>query len=181
LQTRHNEVHTRISWDFAGRLLRAEGGDPAVVLPAILLHDIGWSRVPEDEQLLAFGPNVKDPELTKVHERAGAAMAGEILQELEWPEAASARIVHIIAGHDTRVGSGSLEESVVRDADKLFRVSAAGFPIDCERFGLRPAAHAAFLRSKIEEWFFTATGAHLAREELEARERELRGGTAGGS
>ena len=79
LQTRNNEVHTRISRDFAERLLAEEGGNPEVAIPAIVLHDIGWSRVPEDRQLTACGPNVQDPELTKVHEREGARMAGEVL------------------------------------------------------------------------------------------------------
>ena len=78
LQTRHNEVHTRISREFAERLLAEEGGNPQVVIPAILLHDIGWSRVPEARQLAAFGPNVQDPELTKVHEREGAGMAARV-------------------------------------------------------------------------------------------------------
>ena len=173
LQTRHNEIHTRISWEFAVRLLAAEGGDPEIVVPAILLHDVGWSRVPEEQQLSAFGPNVENPELTKVHEREGARMAEEILAALEYDEGRISEIVSIIAGHDTRPGSRSLHESVVRDADKLFRLSAGGFPIDCARFELDPATHLDWLEEQIDRWFFTATAKQLAREEIRARLEEL--------
>jgi len=172
LQTRHNEVHTRISREFAERLLAEEGGEPEVVIPAIVLHDIGWSQVPEDRQLAAFGPNVQDPELTKVHEREGARMAGEILAGLGWPQALVEEIVGIVSGHDTRPGSRSLNESIVKDADKLFRLSLRGFPIDCGRFGLDPAAHLAWLEERIDDWFFTAAARRLAREEIAARRAE---------
>ncbi|MDF1554539.1 MAG: HD domain-containing protein [Deferrisomatales bacterium] len=173
LQTRHNDVHTRISREFAERLLAEEGGNPQVVIPAILLHDIGWSRVPEDRQLAAFGPNVQDPELTKVHEREGAGMAGEILAGLGWPQALADEIVDIIAGHDTRPGSASLHESIVKDADKLFRLSDRGFPIDCERFAQNPPNYLDWLEDQLDRWFFTETARRLAREEIAARRTGL--------
>jgi HD superfamily phosphodiesterase len=173
LQTRHNEAHTEVSYGFALRLLAEEEGDPAVVIPAILLHDVGWSKVPEDRQLAAFGPNVQEPELTRVHEREGAAMAAGILREIGYPEVESRAIVEIIAGHDTRLTALSPSDAVVKDADKLFRLSALGFPIDCARFGLRPESHLAWLQERIDRWFFTETGRRLARDEIAARAREL--------
>jgi hypothetical protein len=56
LKTRNNTLHTRISYHYALNLLEAEGGDPRVVLPAILLHDVGYSQLPEKEIKDAFGP-----------------------------------------------------------------------------------------------------------------------------
>ncbi|MDF1551777.1 MAG: universal stress protein [Deferrisomatales bacterium] len=146
LQTRHNEIHTRISREFADRLPAREAGNPDVAIPAILLHDIGWCRVPGEQQLAAFGPNVKDPELTKVHEREGAQMAGEILSTLRCPEELTLEIVRIVVGHDTRIGSRSIHESVVRDADKLFRFSAEGFRTGCAAFHLEPAVYSGLAR-----------------------------------
>lgn len=174
LQTRHNEEHTRISWEFGARLLRHEGGDPHVVIPAILLHDIGWSQVPEELQLTAFGPNVKDPELRAVHEREGARMAAEVLSEERYPQEAVREIAEIVAGHDTRLEPLSRNDAIVKDADKLFRLSKVGFPIDCRRFGLDPDAHLAWLEARIERWFLTETAKRLARAEVEARREELR-------
>jgi len=174
-------VHTEISYGFALGLLEAEDGDPAVVIPAVLLHDVGWSRVAEERQLSAFGPNVKDPELTRVHEREGAAMAAAILRDVGYPEAESRRIVEIVGGHDTRLEALDPSDALVKDADKLFRLSQKGFPIDCARFGLRPALHLAWLEERVERWFFTATGRRLARDEIAARALELGGGTGAGN
>jgi len=44
LQTRDNEIHTKVSYAFAERLVSVEGGDRNIVVPAILLHDVGWIR-----------------------------------------------------------------------------------------------------------------------------------------
>ncbi|MCL6639551.1 MAG: phosphohydrolase, partial [Firmicutes bacterium] len=56
LNTRKNDVHIEISLDYALKLLEAESGDPDVVIPAVILHDLGWWSVPEEMQLKAFGP-----------------------------------------------------------------------------------------------------------------------------
>lgn len=173
LQTRHNEAHTRICCAFALRLLAEEEGDPQIVLPAVLLHDVGWSRVPENRQLSAFGPRVENPELTKVHEREGAALAHTILEDVGCAPERAREITEIIVGHDTRLEALSPEDAIVKDADKLFRFSGEGFPIDCRRFGLAPPEHLSWLEARIDEWFFTRTGQRLAREEAAARLREL--------
>lgn len=173
LQTRHNDAHTAISYEFAVRLLAEEPGQEDVVLPAILLHDVGWSRVPEERQLSAFGPNPTDPELTRVHEREGAFMAAEILRDLAFDEGRVGEIARIIEGHDTRLTALGASDALVKDADKLFRLSAQGFPIDCRRFELDPAAHLAWLEERVERWFFSATAKRIAREEIAARREGL--------
>ena len=61
LNTRKNNIHTKISTEFAYRLLEKEGGDQDIVIPAIILHDVGWKRVPENLQLKAFGPKATSP------------------------------------------------------------------------------------------------------------------------
>ncbi len=173
LQTRHNEVHTLVSYGFGLRLLAGEGGDPDVVIPAILLHDVGWSQVPEERQLAAFGPNVSAPELTRLHEEEGARIAGEILERLGCPDGRRKALLEIVRGHDTRLTALDLNDMLVKDADKLFRISHEGFPIDCARFGLDPARHLRWLEARVESWFFTETGKRLAREEAQARWGEL--------
>jgi hypothetical protein len=83
LNTRRNEIHVSISYDFAQRLLSFyPQADDDIVLPAILLHDVGWKMVPEEKQLDAFGLNVRDEEVRRFHETQGAGIAGEILSLL---------------------------------------------------------------------------------------------------
>ena len=68
LDTRRNDVHTAISTRLAFRLLEQEGGYEDIVIPAIILHDIGRKRVPTELQLQAFGPKATRPELNRLHE-----------------------------------------------------------------------------------------------------------------
>lgn len=68
LDTRNNLIHMEVSKGFAVRLLDLERGDETVVLPAIILHDVGWKMIPEELQLQAFGPKGNDMETNRIHE-----------------------------------------------------------------------------------------------------------------
>ena len=150
-----------------------EGGDPAVVVPAILLHDVGWSTVPEDMQLQAFGPKVKEPELTRRHEIEGARIARTILSELNYPEELICKIEQIIDGHDSRIDATDTDDMIVKDSDKLFRVSRTGLSIGLEWFKSDPRKYLAGLHKVVERWFFTESAHRAAQEELKEREEDL--------
>lgn len=175
LGTRQNDLHTRICLAYAMRLLKKEGGRAEVVVPAIILHDVGWSSVPEEEQLKAFGPDAKNPELTRVHEREGARIASAILGKLGCPPELAGEIVEIVAGHDTRKNPLSPEDALVKDSDKLFRYSAEGYRIDAARFNKEPVGYLEWLSARIDEWFLTETGRLTAKAEAEARLAEVHG------
>jgi HD superfamily phosphodiesterase len=169
LDTRNNEIHARISYYFALRLIEGEGGDPEVILPAILIHDVGWKSVPEEDHLKAFGPGDYDVKLNRIHEVEGAATAGRILADMGYDPARTAEIVEIISGHDSRLEPLSLNDAIVKDADKLWRFSEEALDIDPKRFKLDPAYHAAWLKHRIDEWMLTKTGKKLAAEEQSRR------------
>lgn len=173
LNTRANDIHTRITVEFAYELLRREGGDESIVIPAMILHDIGWKRVPEDRQLEAFGPKAKSPEWNRVHETEGALIAAGILKELGYGEDKIKEIVTIIEGHDSRQVAISLNDKLVKDADKLWRFSRVGFPIDTARFGETVEQALERLRRKMGGWFFTDAAREIARRELEERVKEI--------
>src|SRR5512139_1400039 len=82
LRTRKNLIHTRIALRYAMKLLETVKGDEEVVIPAILLHDVGWKVVPENVQLTAFGPNRSNPQAARLHEVEGAKTARKILEGL---------------------------------------------------------------------------------------------------
>jgi DNA-binding transcriptional LysR family regulator len=172
LSTRHNDVHTAISMRFASELLKTEGGRESIVIPAIILHDVGWKEVPEDLQLKAFGPNATSPEINRTHEKEGVRIAGEILAKVHYDKDKITEILEIIDGHDSRKEAVSLNDRIVKDADKLWRFSGKGFHVDIERFG---ESHAQVLNRLRKQWpgsFFTQTARKLAGKELMKRERE---------
>lgn len=174
LNTRKNDIHVAVVLRYARLLIGPEGGEEAIVIPAVLLHDVGWSRVPEDLQLKAFGPRPGfDRNINRIHEVEGAKIAREILSQVDYDPDYIEKITAIVEGHDSRLQALSINDAIVKDADKLFRYSKEGFAIDCERFALNHPQHRIFLSERIEEWFFTDTGKELAREELEALKIKL--------
>ncbi len=171
LSTRSNEEHTRIAFDFAVRLLDQEEGNPNVVLPAVILHDVGWKSIPEDLQLAAFGPGKIDANLNRLHELEGARIARSILETERHPPHLIDEITEIILEHDSRPEPLSQNDAIVKDSDKLWRYSQRGLAVDVQRFGLNTSRYLSSLRKKIDEWFHTPTARRIATEELRLREK----------
>lgn len=172
LNTRRNDVHIDISLQFAHELLNAEGGEESIVIPAIILHDVGWKKVPEAFHLKAFGPKATSPELNRTHEEEGVRIAGGILSNLQYAKDKISEILNIIDGHDSRKKALSLNDQIVKDADKLFRYSQKGFEIDNKRFEETVADGLNRLRKYINHWFFTQAAYRIAKDELKKREKE---------
>lgn len=126
LDVRSNDVHTLIAWRLAGTLLSLRpGADEAVVRPAIILHDTGWKKMPQEKLALAVGPNAQFPELQRDHELAGVEIGADILTRLALG-LDDAAILAIIDGHDTTKAARSAEDAIVKDADKLWRFTPHG-------------------------------------------------------
>jgi len=174
LDTRKNEVHTEISIRFAYQLMEIEGGHENIVVPALILHDVGWKKVPQELHLKAFGPKATSAEINRTHEKEGVKIARDILANVKYDTKKAAQIVKIIDGHDSRKKSISLDDSIVKDADKLWRYSKEGFEIDIERFEESYAEGLNRLRNHLTVWFFTNTANKLANEELQKRQKEAK-------
>ena len=167
LDTRQNDVHVSLSYDFARRLLAFyPKADEEIVLPAIVLHDVGWKMVPEERQLSAFGPKVKDKKTQRIHETEGVKIAEEILTLLNYDKEKILEILSIIDGHDTRLEALSVNDQLVKDADKLWRFTPAGVDIDHARFGIPRDSYMKWLDTVIEDWLFTPEAKKMAHEAL---------------
>jgi hypothetical protein len=175
LRTRKNLVHTQIALRYTIRLLESEKADEGVVIPAILLHDVGWKIIPENLHLTAFGPNPSNPKLARVHEVEGAKIARTILEELHYPPERVKEICRIVQGHDSRKRPISRSDRIVKDADKLTRYSRRGMAIDSARFHIPRIIHINFLEEQIRKWFFLPTSRKLAGEEINRRRKEMKG------
>ena len=163
LDTRRNDVHVSLSYDFARRLLaHYPNADKEIVLPAIVLHDVGWKMVPEEKQLSAFGPKAKDKKTQRIHETEGVKIAEEILTLLNYDNDKILEILSIIDGHDTRQEALSLNDQLVKDADKLWRFTPAGVDIDHTRFGIPRDRYMEWLETVMDDWLFTPEAKEMA-------------------
>jgi HD superfamily phosphodiesterase len=175
LRTRKNLIHTRIALRYALKLLEQDKGDIKVVIPSVILHDVGWKAIPEKLHLSAFGPNPTNPKLARVHELEGAKIAKVILEELYYPSTNVKEICQIIQGHDSRKKPISWNDRIVKDADKLTRYSKKGMDIDLDRFRIPRKKYLTFLERMIDHWFLTPAGKEIAKKEIFLRKRYLQG------
>ncbi len=165
--TRQNDIHVPLVYDFAQRLLtHYPKADEDIVLPAILLHDIGWKMVPEARQLKAFGPHATDEDARRLHETEGVRLAGEILTALNYDIDKIQEILSIIDGHDTRHEALSLNDKLVKDADKLWRFTPTGINIDHHRFGIELEKYLGWISTMIDGWMFTPEAKTMAQAAL---------------
>ncbi len=130
LDVRNNDSHTLVAYGVARSLLgMIPDADEAVVLPAILLHDVGWKRIPKELLLDAIGKTPSRPDLVRQHEIEGVEIARHILTDQKPAGVPIDQVLAIIDGHDTDRTARSLNDAVVKDADKLWRVTPHGSAI----------------------------------------------------
>jgi len=95
------------------------------------------------------------------------------LNELNYPEDKIHEILNIIDGHDTRAEALSFNDKIVKDADKLWRMTTTCVNIDCARFGVELISQLHYLEDRIKDWFFTSVARKMASEALARARSEL--------
>lgn len=169
LDVRSNDVHTLVSYRIARALLAEHDGvDAAVVLPAILLHDVGWKKI--DPSLLsdAVGPNATRPDLVRAHEVYGVEIAGDILRRHQPDGVDLDAVLAIIDRHDTLKEATSPEDALVKDADKAWRFSPHGVTTISGWFGFETDETLAMLEDFVMPTMLTDAGRIMARALLSA-------------
>lgn len=158
--------HTRAVVQNGKTLLAKEGGNPRVVIPALILHDVGWSQVDFSDFITAPAEAKKDVGSIHLHMRYGARIASDILHELHWDAALIPRITAIIAVHDLPEEIRALDDldaTLVFEADWLDKY----VPQRQERY-VRPVKGERaveelreFLNMNKSQWFSTVTAREL--------------------
>jgi len=173
---RNDKGHAKVVMDFAFKILNYKDADEAIVIPAAILHDVGWSQISEKERMKLFDTKLwskKDQIIRECHQYEGVRVAKEILEKINYNPENIKVILEIISEHDTRKNPISEEDKIVKDADKLWMFSPEGFKADLFRRKIKPVDWIKVLQSVIgSKKFFTDTAALIAKEELEKRAKE---------
>jgi HD superfamily phosphodiesterase len=176
---RDDAGHAEVTLKYARELVRLENGDEDVIIPAIILHDIGYSQLEKERRMLIFDKDASAEDRRSVqleHQKESVKLARNILRAVNYPGKLTEEILEIVSQHDTREGFISKNEGLVRDADKLWKTSkegraaaeARGKPIDESRF------------KKAEEninkpnYIYSETARQMAEAELKLRIQETR-------
>jgi hypothetical protein len=174
LNVRNNDEHTLFSYLLAEILLENNAeAHSDIVLPAIILHDTGWSKIPKDKILHAFGPNNKYPELTRQHELESVEIAKTILTELNFEKEKIEQILAIIDGHDTTKNARSINDAIHKDADKLWRYTPHGNRIIGDWFEIEQVEVLEILENYVLPSFLTDFGKKQAQIFLKTAQLNL--------
>lgn len=103
-----------------------EGLDESLLLPLVILHDVGYAEVPKD--------NPFKLDMRKAHMAAGARIAHGILKEVDYPEGKISKIIHYVSVHDDwAFGEDQIYKSDTvlgsfNDLDFMWMATPKGFP-----------------------------------------------------
>ncbi|MFN3785000.1 MAG: HD domain-containing protein [Spirosomataceae bacterium] len=179
MRVRKNDVHIPLSYDYALRLLASyPEANAEVAEVAIILHDIGWYSIDEDD-IFKKGfqsENFMQSDVRYLHESEGVRLAIELLTQLGYSESFIAQITTIIDGHDTRSFSKSLEDEIVRDADKLWRFDITGISVACDWFKMTPTQYANRLEKDVIPQLHLPESIAMAQADLLRSKRILQAG-----
>ncbi len=174
LDIRNNDEHTLVAYGVAKALLRElPQADESVVLPAVILHDVGWKRIPQDLLLLAIGRNPTRKDLVAEHERHSVEIAREILAEVKPAGVNVQAVLDIIAGHDTTTPARSLNDAVMKDADKCWRTTPHGMKIIRGWYDWSVAEYVDMVKTVSNPRLLTEPGRAMAETFVASLEAEL--------
>jgi len=165
--------HTLRAVDYGRYLLKHEEGEEEIVIPALYLHDVGWSCVDFDDFTKASPDRKRDTPSLYMHMKYGAELASEILKDMGYESERADTIVSIIAVHDEPDKVFAMKNpsaTLIVEADRLDRYG----PESLNRFramfgeGYLNGDHwkkaSKYLCEGIELWFRTKTAKTLAKK-----------------
>jgi hypothetical protein len=171
LKVRDNEIHTENAIEFALRILRTHTAERAIVVPSLILHDVGWSEMTKEAISRTCRPDAEKL-LARPHEMESVKIAANILKDVRYEPAKTLEILEIINGHDTRTAALSINDEIVKDSDKLTRY-ARNFWFWTGQIPMAPGELADALEHNIDQWFFLEASKKMARAELTQRRIEI--------
>jgi hypothetical protein len=163
--------HTLRAVDYGKYLLEHEEGDPEIVIPALYLHDIGWSRVDFSDFKQAALPDKGGAASVRLHMHYGAELAAQILSQLEYNPSIRNKIVTIIAAHDDTDAIFAMNNpsaTLVLEADRLDRYGLESLKRYKALFGMGYLTGNQLEEAKktrqdgLKDWFRTPTAITLA-------------------
>jgi len=152
--------HTLRTVEWLKYLIKHEGGDEDVLIPAAYLHDVGWHcALPEELR----NKGIKNEELRKyfpLHLEKGAELAKKILTELNYSEDKTERISHLISIHDLPERIREKDEVLLMEADRLDRFGKVGLERIRGVFSSEEMVKSMMksYEREVKNWFRTRTG-----------------------
>jgi len=165
-----------IKWMIQDALLvcEKEGIDDSLLLPLVILHDVGYAEFPKG--------NPFKLDIRKKHMKAGAKIAKQILEKLNYPKGKIKKIEYFVSFHDNwALGDNSVYEkylilAVFTDLDYIWMATPEGFLALMKILGKNKRQMLEYLETNDKPKlrpFSTDTTKNLYNKYLKERRREV--------
>lgn len=148
-------------------LLRKEKRNEDILMPAAILHDIGWAKVPLDLQKIIKGPKAK--KVLESHLKYCSPIAKNILNSFDYDKVKIKKIINIMIAHKFK-NPRDLNKRLLIDADNLSDIFREPFYEDVKQYEISPQQN---FDCRKENKFYTKTARIIFSKELEERRKEI--------
>src|SRR5690625_5717030 len=107
------------------------------------------------------------------HELQGCEVAKRVLPGLGYSEEFIDKVTAIIEGHDTRQEAHSIEDALMRDADRSWRFDRVGIALASGWFGQTPDYYTDRLEEEIVPELITEAAIAMAHADLDRKSTRL--------
>ena len=160
-------VHTKGVVKAMKLLLKKEKGDPNILIPAAILHDVGWAKVPAKLQKSKDKKEVR--KAMELHLKYAVPIIKEILGKVGYKRNQIKKVVEIVLSHKYH-NPRRHDKRLLIDADNLSDIFKDQFYSDCRVYKISPKE---FLKIRRENKFYTKTAQEIFQKELKKREKEI--------
>ena len=160
-------LHTKAVSRALKLLLRREKGDEDILIPAAILHDVGWSTVPVYLQKAKDEKRVK--EAMHRHLEDSVPIIKDILAAVSFDKKRTNKVIEIVLAHKFR-SPRNIDKRLLIDADTLSDVFKEPFYTDAKQYNVDPDD---FYQIRKKNTFYTQTARDIFRRELKKRAREI--------
>ncbi len=163
-------VHTKMVVKAMVLILEREGGDENILIPAAILHDVGWAKVPIDIQK-NYKNEVDEKKGLELHIEYAPEIVAEILEAENYLKDKIERITNIIIAHKFK-NPKDKEKRLLIDADNLSDIIGEQLISDSQAYQ-KSVSEMLDLRKKHSK-FYTKTARDIFEKECVEREKELK-------
>ena len=165
-----------IEWMMKDALLvcKKENLDDTLLLPLVILHDVGYAEVSKD--------NPYNLDLRKAHMKAGKKIAKEILEKVNYPKDKIKTISYYVSVHDNwALGNNKIYQKDVilgtfTDLDFIWMTTKKGFPAISKILKKNKKEMVQYIENNeklVERPFATKTVKELFQKYLQQRKKAL--------
>jgi len=160
-------LHTKNVVKSMELLIGGEGGDPHILIPAAILHDVGWSKIPQ--QMQTNSDLEKKREAQRLHLIYAEDIIKKILDQIGFGQDQISKIVDIVKAHKF-CDPKEKDKQMLIDADNLSDTFKDQFESDVKAYKSTPKQ---VYEYRTGNTYYSKTANEIAKKNMKELKKEL--------